>query len=633
MIYNMSITGKEDISMKYSKRETAYVLCMLLSAGVFGGCAGSSDSESGAALTDTSISLNESETAVSMIGLSEEPIEAPDITNSVNITLSGSAASVSGSGAKTENGVVTITSGGTYVISGEMTEGQIIVNAPKSEVTLVLQNADISCSYGSPLYIYDSKLTTVYLSEGTKNTLTDGSEYTFGDSLSSAADEEPNACLYSKSDLVIAGSGELIVNAGYNNGITGKDTLKIDSCSLNVTAKNNGINGKDFCVINNADIIVSCGGDAIRSTNDSDKALGYINIAESSLELTAGEDGIQAETALAVTGGSCKIISGGGSGGNDQPDISAKGIKGGSDVTLTGGEYTLDCLDDAVHSNGNVLISGGTFEISSADDGIHADEKTAVTGGSIGIIKSYEGIEGGIVDISGGTIKISARDDGINAAGGADQSGFGPRMDMFSGSSDYYINISGGIITVDAAGDGVDANGSLTVSGGELYVSGSENNGNGALDYDGSAAITGGIVVAAGASGMAQNFGSDSTQGSILLTYTDFSSDKIVLKDSSGNILASYTPSKKYNCVVISCPSVTQGNTYTVESGGQTNSVTMSSLIYGETKGMGFGKGDHFGRPDGKEFPGGRGQMKEPPEGFGEPPESSTSSSETYSSE
>ena len=124
------------------------------------------------------------------------------------------------SGAEAGNGTVTITDGGTYLITGELSDGRILVNAPEKEVTIVLENTGIRCTYGSPIYIYQSRLTTLCLTEGTTNTLTDGSEYTFSDSFSSSVDEEPNACLYSKSDLVIAGSGRLIVNANYNNGIT-----------------------------------------------------------------------------------------------------------------------------------------------------------------------------------------------------------------------------------------------------------------------------------------------------------------------------------------------------------------------------------------------------------------------------
>ena len=130
----------------------------------------------------------------------------------------------------------------------------------------------------------------------------------------------------------------------------------------------------------------------------------------------------------------------------------------------------------------------------------------------------------------------------------------------------------------------------LVISGGEVYVSGPTDNGNGALDYDGKAVITGGTVIAAGSSEMAMNFDSNSTQGSIMINCNN-SSSEIVLKDSSGNTLKSYTTAKNYSNVVISCPDIKVGETYSVTAGGQTVSVTMDSLIYGEGGGMGGNMG------------------------------------------
>ncbi len=536
----------------------------------------------------------------------EDTAEEPDLSSSVAVALSDSA-KASGTGFVLDGGVLTVTEGGTYVLSGTLSDGRILVNAPKKAVVLLMDGVHVTCSYGSPLYIYKSSVTTVYLNAGTENTLTDGSSYTFADALSSAEDEEPNACLYSKSDLILAGAGTLTVQANYRNGITGKDALRIENAKVSVTAVNNGINGKDSCVIKNAEITVSAVGDAIRSTNDSDSTLGYIIVSDSVLDLTAGEDGIQAETCLVMNGGSCRVLSGGGSTKTLSSDASAKGLKAGSAIRLLGGTYVIDACDDAVHSNGSAEISGGSYTISTGDDGVHADETVEIRGGEITIKDSYEGAEGANVYISGGTLHITASDDGINAAGGADQSGFGgrpgfPGGDSFGTSSgSYSIGISGGVIYINAAGDGLDSNGAITVSGGEVYVSGPTDNGNGALDFDGTGTITGGIVVAAGSSGMAQNFGTSSTQGSILLSFSSYSTDPVTVTDADGNVLASYTPEKQYNCVTVSAPGLVQGGTYTVSAGGKRQSMTLSSLIYGGTSGMGGG-----GTPGGGGRPGSR---------------------------
>ena len=154
--------------------------------------------------------------------LYDADVTAPDLTNAATITLSG-----------TDD--VTITSGGVYVLTGTLTDGRVLVNAPDADVTLVLQDADITCSDSSALYIYKAASVLVYLPDGTASTLTDGSSYNYSDSVSSAIDEEPNACLYAKNDLVIAGGGTLTVTGNANNGITGKDTLKIEDTSRRQT--------------------------------------------------------------------------------------------------------------------------------------------------------------------------------------------------------------------------------------------------------------------------------------------------------------------------------------------------------------------------------------------------------------
>lgn len=526
--------------------------------------------------------------------LYDTDVAAPDLTNATEIALSGADD-------------VTITDGGVYVLTGTLTDGRVLVNAPGADVTLVLRDADITCTDSSALYIYKAASVLVYLPDGTASTLTDGSSYDYSDSFSSTADEEPNACLYAKSDLIIAGGGTLTVTGNANNGITGKDTLKIEGTAVSVTAANHGINGKDCLVLKQADVTVTSSGDALRATNDSDTALGCVLIGASALTLTAGEDGIQAETTLTLFDTTGTVTSGGGSGAALADDVSAKGIKAGTDITVRSGSYTLDCADDAVHANGNVTISGGTFTVTTGDDGVHADNAVTITDGTFSISKCYEGIEGQTITISGGTIDIVSSDDGLNAAGGADQSGFGGRgPDRFSGSSDSSIAISGGTLCIDASGDGIDSNGALTVSGGEIYVSGPTSDGDSAIDHDGSATVTGGTVIAAGYSGMAQNFGTDSTQGSILLTSQSTSTETIRVTDASGSVLAEFAPAKAYSCVIVSTPALKQDGTYTITMGGESTDVTLESLIYG-TGGMGGGMG---GQPGG-------GNMGMPPDGNG----------------
>ncbi len=272
-------------------------------------------------------------------------------------------------------------------------------------------------------------------------------------------------------------------------------------------------------------------------------------------------------------------------------EISSKSnaLSGKDSIRIADGVYNLTSEEDGIHSEnddddalGYVYISGGEITINAADDGIHAGSAVTIDDGTIIIEDSYEGIEGATIDINGGSIDISSSDDGLNAAGGNDSSGFGGfGGDSFSSSSDYYINITGGYLHINASGDGIDSNGALTISGGEIYVSGPTNSANGALDYTTGGTITGGIVVMASMSGMEENFDSASTQGSIKTSVSSCDAgSEIILYDSDGNTLVSWQPDKSYSVVIVSCPDITEGASYTLSTGGSTTEITKSSLIY-----------------------------------------------------
>lgn len=522
---------------------------------------------------------------------SEAPSEEPSQTAfspgeaDAEITLEGSSALVTGSGAKASGSEITISSGGTYNVSGTLTDGRIIVDAGKAEVIINLAGADIACSYSSPVYIYSAGTATINLAAGTNNSLTDGQAYSYTDSYSAEAEEEPNACLYSKDDLVITGSGSLTVNGNFGNGITSKDSLEISGSEITVNAANHGINGKDYNSISGAVITVSCQGDAIRSTNDTDSSLGYVTVKDSQLTLNSGEDSIQAQTDVSLENSTINIVSGGGS-SVTPGETSAKGIKADGTVTIDSGTFTLDCSDDGIHAS-NVLINSGSFTISTGDDGMHADDSLTVSGGTITVNKSYEGLEATEVNITGGEIYITSSDDGINAAGGADGSGsqggdwFGG-MGGMSGSTGT-LNITGGYVVVDASGDGLDANGDINMGDGTVIVFGPENSGNGALDYDGSFNLTGGTLIAAGAGGMAQSPNNPS-QNTLSITFDQIisSGEYISLYTSDGYELTFKTKKSMQN-IIISSPDLETGTDYTVSYGGTYSGADTDGISSGGT--------------------------------------------------
>ena len=534
-----------------------------------------------------------------------------DYSECTDITLSKSTASCSDSSVTVADGSVVITKAGTYKLSGTFT-GQIIVNAGDSDkVQLVLDNVSITKEGSAALYIINADKVFVTTVSGTENTLASTGEF-------ATSDDETNidGAIFSKSDITFNGSGTLSVKCESKHGIVTKDDLKITGGTYNITSASQGLSGKDSVRIAGGNITITSGTDGIHSENTDNTEKGYVYISGGTLNITSGKDCIDASGTVDIKDGTFTLKAGGGSSEKTTGDSteSYKGIKADGVLTISGGTFDIDTLDDAIHSNADVTVSGGTLDISTGDDGIHSDNNTVVSGGEINIEKCYEGLEGQTVTVSGGKVTLTSSDDGINAAGGDNQGvggGFGP--DSFSADSEAKITITGGEIHVNASGDGLDSNGDIEISGGTVYVYGPTSNGNGSLDYENNAVITGGTVIMAGSSGMAMNFGSESTQGSILASTGNASAGTTVkLTDSSGNVIAEFTPTVSFQTVVISTPDITSDGTYTLTVGDSKQEITMYGYIYGSSMGGGqhggnggFGGGNRPGGNNHGGFAGG----------------------------
>jgi hypothetical protein len=520
-----------------------------------------------------------------------------DSSEASNIILAGDSITLDGSGATVHGSKITITSSGTYVASGALADGQIIVNVRDSGIVkLVLNGVDVMCSTSAPIYIISAEKTVITLADGTGNFVTDGDSYI----LENAESDEPNAAIFSKDDLTINGSGSLTVNANYNNGIQSKDNLRIVSGDITVNAVNDGIKGRDSIAIKDGNITVYAGGDGLQSNNDEDPERGFVYIEGGTLNITADEDGIQAETGLFITGGSITISSGGGSGnsslgsswgnwGNtsDSSTASAKGLKASVDVTIDGGIINIDSSDDSIHSDDSLTIDGGSIVLASGDDGIHSDSTLEINGGDINILESYEGIESSVITINDGDIHLVSSDDGINAAGGADGSSINgrPGQNNFNESADNYLYVNGGYTVIDATGDGLDINGSINMTGGAVIINGPTSNMNGPLDYLGTCKITGGFLVAAGSAGMAQAPSTSSTQYSVIMVFASpvAAGVMIHIESEDGEDILTFTPIKVFQSVVLCSPEIENGSTYVLYGGGSSTGTVTDGLYSGGT--------------------------------------------------
>lgn len=644
--------------MSYRRKKLLALFCATaLSMTAVAGCTGTKSSTGNVVSSETETNAEET-SAQSEAGSysSADMFTERDLagtyeeSGAVYVTLSGDGIIGETDGVAINGQTVTITAEGTYIFSGTLSEGQIVVDADNAKVQIVFDNVDITCASSAAVYVKSAEKVFVTLAEGAQNTLRNTDEYVAID------DNNIDAVIFAKSDLTLNGTGSLTIVSAEGHGIVSKDDLKITGGTYDITAAGHALSGKDSVRIADGTFILTAEKDGIHAENADDEEKGYIYIADGDFAITSDGDGMDASNIVQIEDGTFDITAGGGAansqkthesdmpGGGmsqnierpdgesmppmgekpdeesmsqmgekpdeesmpqmgekpdgenmpqdtttDESGTSTKGIKAGGGMYLNGGTYQIDSADDSIHSNANITIADGTYTLATGDDGVHADDALTVNGGTITVTESYEGLEGLTVTINDGTIDITARDDGINTAGGTDQSGFGTFGDHFKGmdsaddeteettDNEMWMELNGGYIHILAGGDGVDSNGDLTINGGEIYIDGPSDNGNSAIDYGdrSSAYVNGGMLVAIGSSGMAEGM-SDSSKQEVLMVKLgeQMEAGDVVLTDSEGNVIVSYTALKSYDCVIISTAEVESGATYALTTSGTTTEVT-----------------------------------------------------------
>lgn len=632
--------------MSYRRKKLLALFCATaLSMTAVAGCTGTKSSTGNVVSSETETNAEET-SAQSEAGTfsSADMFTERDLagtyeeSGAVYVTLSGDGIIGETDGVAINGQTVTITAEGTYIFSGTLSEGQIVVDADNAKVQIVFDNVDITCASSAAVYVKSAEKVFVTLAEGAQNTLRNTDEYVAID------DNNIDAVIFAKSDLTLNGTGSLTIVSAEGHGIVSKDDLKITGGTYDIIAAGHALSGKDSVRIADGTFILTAEKDGIHAENADDEEKSYIYIADGDFAITSDGDGMDASNIVQIEDGTFDITAGGGAanslkthesdmpGGGmsqnierpdgesmpqmgekpdeesmsqmgekpdgenmpqdtttDESGTSTKGIKAGGGMYLNGGTYQIDSADDSIHSNANITIADGTYTLATGDDGVHADDALTVNGGTITVTESYEGLEGLTVTINDGTIDITARDDGINTAGGTDQSGFGTFGDHFKGmdsaddeteettDNEMWMELNGGYIHILAGGDGVDSNGDLTINGGEIYIDGPSDNGNSAIDYGdrSSAYVNGGMLVAIGSSGMAEGM-SDSSKQEVLMVKLgeQMEAGDVELTDNEGNVIVSYTALKSYDCVIISTAEVESGATYTLTTSGTMTEVT-----------------------------------------------------------
>ncbi len=430
--------------------------------------------------------------------------------------------------------VYKITSAGTYVLSG-LLEGQILVDAGEDdEVVIELTGATINYGADSPIKIISAKKVEISAKKDTENVINDTRAAKTTD-----VENQGEGAIYAVCDLKIKGSGTLVINASYNNGIHTTKDMTIQNLSLKVTAYNNALKGNDsITVLSGSIAAISTNGDGVKTentnVNKNGVTRGDILISGGTVTVYAAGDGFQSAHNFEMTAGedgttpTVTVYTGSYSGytASNASTTSYKGVKVQNELNINDGTITLQTYDDGLHADygtsfddgtkgkGTVNITGGTVNMSvyapenktaggrmgpggrggwggqmtvSGADAIHADNMLNISGGTVNIDSAYEGLEANVINISGGKTTVMANDDGVNAT---------------KGNSAAQIIVSGGYldVTVSPIGDtdGIDSNGSYTQTGGIVITRGPASQNAAAIDADSSVKISGGTLIILG---------------------------------------------------------------------------------------------------------------------------------------
>lgn len=482
-------------------------------------------------------------------------------SDSVKISLSDDSTTVSSDssdnsstddtvdGVTVDGNVITITSGGTYIISGTLSEGQLVVDADDEKVQLVLDNADITCATSAAIYVKSAGKTFITLAEGSENILMNTAEFEAID------DNNIDAVIFSKDDLALNGSGTLTINSENGHGIVSKDDLKITGGTYNITAASHALSGKDSVRIAEGTFNFVSGKDGIHSENTDDSSKGYVYIAGGEFTIDSTGDGIDASNIVQIDDGTFDITAGGGAdnstkthednmmggpgGGNgpqmgeapsgEAPDGNAPSEKpsgeapqGGSGNNSSdnsnsdretppekpdsntdqsdGTEQSEGDTSDSdsastkgIKADGRLYINGGTFTINSADDSVHSNSAVIINDGTYTLTTGDDGVHSGeALEINGGIITISESYEGLEGLTVTINDG-----DIDITSSDDGINAAGGTEEMGFGGMGNDSTEDtstdemwMEINGGYIHVLA----GGDGIDSNGDITVNGGEV-------------------------------------------------------------------------------------------------------------------------------------------
>ena len=450
--------------------------------------------------------------------ISAESSQAPEAV----IELKGDSVKCAARGVAVSGSVVTIGAPGAYTVRGTLSDGRIIIDLKETpgKVTLFLDGADITCLTDSAIYLAQAKELNLVLAAGSENRIVSGTEA----DLDSYNELRQGAAIFAEDDLDIQGEGALTVLGYLNNGITCKDDLKLKGGRLLVFGVNNGVRASESVTMSGGTVDIESGNDGLKTSSAKKADKGFVQIDGGTLSVVSGGDGVSAETELRILGGSITVTAEG-----DPAEASCKGLKGKTGVTISGGSVSVTADDHALRSGAGLAISDGVLQLRSRQGkGIAAETELTVSGGTLSVQSSDDGmVSADTVRVSGGELLIVSGADGTQ--GGKKGTGFASEVGT--------VSIEGGRTLVSAFNKPVDAKASFMITGGTLFTCGS---------------------------------GTPSPSSEIpwlLYTVRGSSGDELLVKlDGAPAMTAAYS----YSSVFFADPALSEGESYPLQAGSQT---------------------------------------------------------------
>ena len=482
-----------------------------------------------------------------------------DESQASQITLADQTATVTGQGASFSDQTLTITQAGTYVLTGIGKNIKLVVEAADTDqVHLVFQNLTLE-GEGTLLQINKAQEVVISLAEGSQNALTESQ---------ANDDEEVKATIHSQVPLTLNGTGNLTLTALTKNALEVEDDLKVLGGTYTVKAANHGFKAEGALAIEAATLTIEAGKDGLHAEHDETTERANISLNPTQLSIAATEDGVDAGNELTIKGGTITVS-------QSEEGLEARVIR------QLGGDVTIKSSDDGVNASAGSSSKTSDTSATSKTTDASATSNTADTSSSASQATATPAATSQADQANkdkNATLPSPPAGQAPPQGGQPPQNGQGPGGMPPGGQEEsdpsLQIILEGGTLTIDAEGDGIDSNGTVSISGGSLVVNGSVQGGNGPLDAAGDITITGGTVWALGTSDMLQGFAQGSTQASITANIAGTAGQTLIILDAKGKEVARQTASKDFQAVIMSSADLVDGQTYTIQVEGTTQTTT-----------------------------------------------------------